>query len=95
MTTSSTALLVPVRPPPGHTFHVDLGDMEETAISKSCLRVQLVCTCASERLLGDMHCFLHHDQEELRDKQEPSLLDTFCTGSYVHVEKSGSGSRTR
>ena len=81
-------LLVPVRPPPGHTFHVELDDAEETATSRSCLRVQLECTCTRERLLGDMLCFLHHDQEELREKQGPSLLDTFCTGSYLHVEKS-------
>ena len=35
-----------------------------------------------------MLCFFHHTQEELREKQEPSFLDTFCTGSYLHVGKS-------
>lgn len=80
-------LLVPLRPPPGHTFHLELGDEEGTRAKKSCVRVELECTCARERLLGDMLCFVHHAQEELREKQEPSLLDTFCQGSYLHVEE--------
>ena len=50
--------------------------------------MQLECTCVREQPLGDMLCFLHHTQEELREKQEPSLLNTFCTGSYLHVGKS-------
>ncbi|NXI06524.1 IPIL1 protein, partial [Pachycephala philippinensis] len=32
-------------------------------------------------------CFLHHSKEELSRSQEPSLLDTLCTGSYLDVEK--------
>ncbi|CAN8214168.1 unnamed protein product [Coccothraustes coccothraustes] len=34
-----------------------------------------------------MLCFLHHPEQELRRKQEPSLLHTLCTGSYLDVEK--------
>ncbi|NXS36443.1 IPIL1 protein, partial [Pomatostomus ruficeps] len=32
-------------------------------------------------------CFLHHSEEELQQKQKPSLLETLCTGSYLDVEK--------
>ena len=81
-------LLVPIMPSPGHTFHVALGDMEEASTRKYCLCVELECTCMREQMLGDMLCFLHNAHEELREKQEPSFLDTFCTGSYLHVGKS-------
>lgn len=54
---------------------------------RSCLRVDLECTCARENLLGDTLCFLHHSQEEMREEQEPSLLYTLYKGSYLHIEK--------
>lgn len=44
-----------------------------------------------EWLLGNMLCLVHHTQEELREKQEPSLLDIFCQGSYLHVEETTHG----
>ncbi|POI33693.1 hypothetical protein CIB84_002555 [Bambusicola thoracicus] len=69
-------------------FHVELGDMEEALTRKYCLCMELECRCMREQLLEDMLCFLHHAQEELREKQESSFLDTFCTGSYLHVGKS-------
>ncbi|OXB51686.1 hypothetical protein ASZ78_006275 [Callipepla squamata] len=37
--------------------------------------------------MGDMLCFLHHAQDELSGKQEPSLLHSLCMGSYLHGEK--------
>ncbi|GAB0191116.1 inositol 1,4,5-trisphosphate receptor-interacting protein-like 1 [Grus japonensis] len=40
-----------------------------------------------ERLVGDMLCFLHHPEEELKKYQGPSLLRTLCTGSYLDIEK--------
>ncbi|XP_035188766.1 inositol 1,4,5-trisphosphate receptor-interacting protein-like 1 [Oxyura jamaicensis] len=80
-------LLVPLRPPPGHAFHPELGAEGETAAKNPGLRVELECTCARERLVGDIMCFLHHPEDELRRRQEPSLLRTLCTGSYLDVEK--------
>ncbi|KAM9203329.1 inositol 1,4,5-trisphosphate receptor-interacting protein-like 1 [Mergus octosetaceus] len=80
-------LLVPLRPPPGHAFHPELGAEGETAARKPGLRVELECACARERLVGDMLCFLHHPEDELRRRQEPSLLRTLCTGSYLDVEE--------
>ncbi|NWH33782.1 IPIL1 protein, partial [Chloropsis hardwickii] len=49
--------------------------------------VELLCTCRREQLGEDMLCFLHHPEEELIRKQDPSLLQTLCTGSYLDVEK--------
>ena len=81
-------LLVPMRAPPGHAFRVELGNPKETPKSKkSCLRVELECMCARERLLGDMLCFLHHTRRELRENQEASLLNTLCRASYLDVQK--------
>ena len=80
-------LLVPLRPPPGHAFHPELGAVGETPARKPGLRVELECTCAREQLVGDMLCFLHHPEDELRSRQEPSLLNTLCTGSYLDVEE--------
>ncbi|POI18552.1 hypothetical protein CIB84_017704, partial [Bambusicola thoracicus] len=51
------------------------------------IRVELVCMCTREQQLGDVLCFLHHTEEELSQKQDPSLLQTLCTGSYLDVQK--------
>ncbi|KAL2303607.1 hypothetical protein Nmel_008884, partial [Mimus melanotis] len=79
-------VLVPLSPPPGHSFHLEL-DTAGVLLRKCCVRVELLCTCAREQLGEDVLCFLHHSEEELRRKQDPSLLHTLCTGSYLDVEK--------
>ncbi|GAB0177905.1 inositol 1,4,5-trisphosphate receptor-interacting protein-like 1 [Grus japonensis] len=56
-------------------------------VRKSCLYVQLECTCTREQLVGVILCFLHHCQDDLRRNQESSLLHTLCSGSYLNVEK--------
>ena len=80
-------LLVPLKPPRGHAFHLELGTAGEMPGRNFCVRVELVCTCMSERLAGEMLCFLHHPEEELRRNQDPSLLRTLCTSSYLDVQK--------
>ena len=80
-------LLVPLKPPRGHAFHLEPGTAEEMPARNSRLRVELECTCTRERLVGDMLCFLHHPEEELRKNQAPSLLGTLCTGPYLDMEK--------
>ncbi|NWX62388.1 IPIL1 protein, partial [Promerops cafer] len=80
-------VLVPLSPPPGHTFHLELDTGAGMARRKFWVRVELLCTCMREQLGEDMLCFLHHPEEELRRKQDPSLLHTLCTGSYLDVEK--------
>ncbi|XP_066042862.1 inositol 1,4,5-trisphosphate receptor-interacting protein-like 1 [Chamaea fasciata] len=79
-------VLVPLSPPPGHRFQLELdtAGMPQRTFR---VRVELLCTCRREQLGQDMLCFLHHPEEELRRKQEPSLLHTLCTGSYLDVEK--------
>ncbi|XP_075569016.1 inositol 1,4,5-trisphosphate receptor-interacting protein-like 1 [Pelecanus crispus] len=80
-------LLVPLQPPCGHTFHLELGNTGEMQAKDSCVRVELECTCTREQLMENMLCFLHHPKEELRRNQGPSLLSTLCTGSYLDVQK--------
>ncbi|XP_048155925.1 uncharacterized protein LOC125324310 [Corvus hawaiiensis] len=80
-------VLVPLNPPPGHAFHLELNSAGQMAARTFCVRVELVCTCEREQLGEKLLCFLHHSQEELRRKQKPSLLETLCTGSYLDVEK--------
>ncbi|XP_076199661.1 inositol 1,4,5-trisphosphate receptor-interacting protein-like 1 [Aptenodytes patagonicus] len=80
-------LLVPLKPPPGHSFHLELGTEGEMLVRSSRLRVELECTCTGERRLGDTLCFLHHPEDELMSSQEASLLQTLCTGSYLNVQK--------
>ncbi|NXR30580.1 IPIL1 protein, partial [Zosterops hypoxanthus] len=77
-------VLVPLSSPPGHAFHLDTAGMLR---SNFCVRVELLCTCTREQLGEDMLCFLHHPEEELRRRQDPSLLHTLCTGTNLDVEK--------
>lgn len=80
-------VLVPLNPPPGHAFHLELNRAGPMAARTFCVRVELVCTCKREQLGEKLLCSLHHSQEELRLKQKHSLLETLCTGSYLDVEK--------
>ncbi|XP_056340751.1 uncharacterized protein LOC130249728 [Oenanthe melanoleuca] len=78
-------MLVPLNPPPGHTFHLEQNSAGQMAARTFSVRVELVCTCKGEQLGQKLLCLLHHSQEGLR--QEHSLLETLCTGSYLDVEK--------
>ncbi|XP_074885685.1 inositol 1,4,5-trisphosphate receptor-interacting protein-like 1 [Buteo buteo] len=80
-------LLIPLKPPRGHAFHLELGNRGESPARNFCVRVELECTCRREQLAGEMLCFLHHPEEELRRNQDRSLLHTLCTGSYLDVQK--------
>ncbi|XP_068045651.1 inositol 1,4,5-trisphosphate receptor-interacting protein-like 1 [Anomalospiza imberbis] len=80
-------VLVPLNPPPGHVFHLELNSAGQMAARTFSVRVELVCMCERERLGEKLLCVLHHSQEELRREQKRSLLETLCTGSYLDVEK--------
>nr|XP_009941694.1 PREDICTED: inositol 1,4,5-trisphosphate receptor-interacting protein-like 1 [Opisthocomus hoazin] len=80
-------LFMPLQPPWGHTFHLEPCTAGQMLGRPFNIRVEQVCTCQRERLPGDMLCFLHHSEEELRKNQEPSLLHTLCTSSYLDVQK--------
>ncbi|OXB57263.1 hypothetical protein ASZ78_007523 [Callipepla squamata] len=77
--------LVSLKPPRGHIFYLELGTTRELPIKNSRIRVELKCTCGQEQGLK-MLCFLHTSADELRN-QQPSLLDTLCSGPYLDVEK--------
>ncbi|NWW83968.1 IPIL1 protein, partial [Rhynochetos jubatus] len=79
-------MLMPLVPPKGHTFHLELGAAGEMLSKNSQIRVELGCTC-TEGPMEEMLCFLHHPEEELRENQAPSLLHTLCTGSYLDAQK--------
>lgn len=70
-------------------FHLELGAVVETPASNPGLCMELQCTCSREQLVGDMLCFFHHPENELRKKQEPSLLlpESSSSGSYLKVEE--------
>ncbi|CAN8179212.1 unnamed protein product [Coccothraustes coccothraustes] len=80
-------VLIPMTPPRGHSFHLELDSAGQRQVRRFRVRVQLECTCTREQRAEDMLCFLHHPEEELRRNQDPSLLDTLCTGSYLDVQK--------
>ncbi|XP_056371931.1 inositol 1,4,5-trisphosphate receptor-interacting protein-like 1 [Oenanthe melanoleuca] len=80
-------VLIPMTPPQGHSFHLELDSAEQRQGRNFRVRVQLECTCSKEQQAENMLCFLHHPEEELRSNQDPSLLDTLCTNSYLDVQK--------
>ncbi|NWS82482.1 IPIL1 protein, partial [Toxostoma redivivum] len=80
-------VLVPLSPPAGHTFHLELNSAGQMAARTFSVRVELECTCKRQQLGEKLLCFLHHSQEELQQKQKCSLLETLCTSSYLDVEK--------
>uniref|UniRef100_A0A8C3QJJ3 Mab-21-like HhH/H2TH-like domain-containing protein n=1 Tax=Cyanoderma ruficeps TaxID=181631 RepID=A0A8C3QJJ3_9PASS len=80
-------VLIPMTLPRGHSFHLELDSAGQRHVRNFRVRVQLECTCSSEQQAENMLCFLHHPKEELRSNQDPSLLDTLCTDSYLDVHK--------
>ncbi|NXV05789.1 IPIL1 protein, partial [Cettia cetti] len=79
--------LIPMTPPRGHSFHLELDSAGHRPVRNFRVRVQLECTCTREQHGENMLCFLHHPEEELSSNQDPSLLDTLCTDSYLDVHK--------
>ncbi|NXA86380.1 IPIL1 protein, partial [Melanocharis versteri] len=81
-------VFVPLSAPAGHALHLELDTGATMPGRNVRVRVELECTCGREQLGNkSVLCFLHHSKEELSRKQEPSLLDTLCTGPYLDVEK--------
>ncbi|NXH04225.1 IPIL1 protein, partial [Loxia leucoptera] len=80
-------VLVPLNPPPGHGFHLELNSAGQVSARTFSIRVELVCTFEKEQLGEEPLCFLHHSRKELGWKQKLSLLETLCTSSYLDVEK--------
>ncbi|XP_014816378.1 PREDICTED: inositol 1,4,5-trisphosphate receptor-interacting protein-like 1 [Calidris pugnax] len=79
-------LLVPLKPPRGHAFHLELGTAGD-APAKHRVRVELVCTCTKDTRVGDMLCFVHQPYEALQRNQDSSLLNELCTIRYLDAQK--------
>ncbi|NXX87472.1 IPIL1 protein, partial [Urocolius indicus] len=80
-------LLVPLKPPPGHSFELMLDSKGKRMVRNSLVCVDLKCMCTREKYLGDVLCFLHHPERQLVNCQEASLLQTLCTGPYLDAQK--------
>ncbi|NWQ65500.1 IPIL1 protein, partial [Neopipo cinnamomea] len=80
-------VLVPLTPPKGHTFHLELDTTGKMPGKNFCIRVEPMCTCTRKQQGKKVLCFLHGPEEELRRNEELSLLYSLCTGSYLDVEK--------
>ncbi|XP_065492586.1 inositol 1,4,5-trisphosphate receptor-interacting protein-like 1 [Caloenas nicobarica] len=78
-------LLVPLKPPRGHIFHLEPGPVSPMRNFR--IRVELVCTCGMEQPAGETRCFLHNPEEEQRRNDGPSILQDLCTDSYLDVQK--------
>ncbi|XP_050191529.1 inositol 1,4,5-trisphosphate receptor-interacting protein-like 1 [Myiozetetes cayanensis] len=81
------SVLVPLTPPPGHAFHLEMDTSGQLPGRNFRVRVEPVCTCTREQQDENVLCFLHHPEEEQRRNEEPSLLHTLCSGSYLDVDK--------
>ncbi|XP_068803749.1 inositol 1,4,5-trisphosphate receptor-interacting protein-like 1 [Struthio camelus] len=81
------SLLVPLKPPTGLSFHLELGTGGQLPARHGRVRVELECVCSRQRLLGDVCCFLHPGEAELGGNQGPFLLQYLCSHCYLDVEK--------
>ncbi|NXD92556.1 IPIL1 protein, partial [Chaetorhynchus papuensis] len=80
-------VLVPMTPPPGHTFRLERDADEQRPGRNFRVRVRLECSCPREQRGANLLCLLHHPGEVRRRTRQPNLLDTLCTGSYLDVRK--------
>ncbi|NXR34399.1 IPIL1 protein, partial [Zosterops hypoxanthus] len=80
-------VLIPTTPPRGHSFHLEMESAGQRRGRNVRIRVTQECTCSKEQQGKNTLCFLHHSEEELRNNQDPSLLHTLCTDSYLDMQK--------
>ncbi|NXF20895.1 IPIL1 protein, partial [Rhodinocichla rosea] len=80
-------VLVPLTPPLGHLFHLERDTDQQKPGRNFRVRVELECRCPREYQGMNMLCFQHHPDVIRRTTQQPNLLDTLCTDSYLDVKK--------
>uniref|UniRef100_A0A8C0J8E1 ITPRIP like 1 n=2 Tax=Chelonoidis abingdonii TaxID=106734 RepID=A0A8C0J8E1_CHEAB len=81
-------VLVPLLPPKGHSFLLEMENVEGALEKHGHILVELECVCKRERLLGDVVCLLHQAEEDLSDNiQGPFRVHLLCTSSHLDVEK--------
>ncbi|XP_027528725.1 inositol 1,4,5-trisphosphate receptor-interacting protein-like 1 [Neopelma chrysocephalum] len=71
-------LLLFLRPPPRHSFRLQLPDAMDVLHS---IRVLLECSCS--RTAGNILCFVHPTYNH----QHSPLVSTLCTDSHLEVQK--------
>ncbi|NXN28155.1 IPIL1 protein, partial [Nycticryphes semicollaris] len=79
-------LLVPLKPPCGHSFHPELGTVGD-APEKHRVRVKLQCTCLMDTGAEDMLCLVHQACEAIERNKSSCLLSYLCTSHYLDAEK--------
>ncbi|XP_037662792.1 inositol 1,4,5-trisphosphate receptor-interacting protein-like 1 [Choloepus didactylus] len=81
-------ILVPIVPPQGTMFILEMRDL---ALGRRCgsVLLELGCMCKREKLLGDVLCLVHHqrDHSVALDKCGSSIKAALCTGSHLDVCK--------
>ncbi|NXA93693.1 IPIL1 protein, partial [Melanocharis versteri] len=80
-------VLVPLDPPPGHTFHLERDAAGLLPGRRSRIRVELQCTCTGQRPPQDLLRILHGSQGQLARAQELGLLHTLGCGHYLDVHR--------
>ncbi|XP_030333427.1 LOW QUALITY PROTEIN: inositol 1,4,5-trisphosphate receptor-interacting protein-like 1 [Strigops habroptila] len=76
-------LPVPLQPPPGHHFCLELDTAEEVLTNASCLHVQQKRVYTREQMVGDMLCFLHHHEDDVKASSPASLTPFTPTNSCI------------
>ncbi|NXN94164.1 IPIL1 protein, partial [Rhinopomastus cyanomelas] len=87
-------VLVPLQPPCGYAFLLDVGKPWEVPPKDPRICVRLECTCKMDQLQENTLCCCCHPNEELRQEQGPSLLDTLCTDSLLDAHKTAAWFQT-
>ncbi|KFP23950.1 Inositol 1,4,5-trisphosphate receptor-interacting protein-like 1, partial [Colius striatus] len=80
-------MFVPLKAPYGYSFSLEPDSTQKLAGRNFRIRVQQECTCMGEKLLGQVLCFVHQPQQELRRNHGPSFFYVLCKGAYLDVEK--------
>ncbi|NWT49479.1 IPIL1 protein, partial [Chroicocephalus maculipennis] len=80
-------LLVFLRPPPGHSFHLEPDTTGQLPGRPSNIRVVLECVCWKKQVLRGTLCFLHQHEDKLPKDQSSIVLRTLCTSSYLDMQK--------
>ncbi|XP_055980413.1 inositol 1,4,5-trisphosphate receptor-interacting protein-like 1 [Sorex fumeus] len=87
--TQAFDILVPIAPPQGMMFVLEMRD---PALGRRCgsVLVESECVCKHEKLLGDVLCLVHHHYRERPAHSgmcSSSTKAALCTASYLDVYK--------
>ncbi|NXP15366.1 IPIL1 protein, partial [Thinocorus orbignyianus] len=78
------SLWVCLRPPPGHSFIMEMDTTGQVSARSASVHVGLECICETGQLMGKSLCFLHPPDN--RDESS-YFVRTLCTDSRLDLEK--------